>query len=193
MNFCLNKILIGYTEAATAVFGAYYKIQSFIFMPVFGLNNAMVPIVSYNFGAGRPDRYKKTLRLSIVSAVTIMSIGTLFFEAIPGTLISIFQPTAEMLTVGRVAFRVIGIHFPLAGFCIVVVSVFQALDKPFFSLITSLCRQLGVLLPAAYLLSLLGNVDYVWAAFPIAEGVSLLLSILFLRKTLADAQKHLQH
>lgn len=192
MNFCLNKILIGYTEAATAVFGAYYKIQSFIFMPVFGLNNGMVPIIAFNYGAGREDRYKKAMKLSIVAAMTIMTLGTVLFETIPATLLSIFNPTAEMLTVGQTAFRIIGIHFPIAGFCIVAVSVFQALDRPFYSLIVSICRQLLVLLPAAYLLSLLGKVDYVWIAFPLAELISLICCAIFLNKTLKSARSTLQ-
>ncbi len=193
MNFTLNKILIGFTEAATAVFGAYYKIQSFIFLPVFGLNSAMVPIISYNYGAGKADRYHKTLRLSAIAAVSIMTVGTLLFEIIPGTLLSIFNPSPEMLSVGKAALRIIGIHFPLAGFCIVTGSVCQALEKPLYSLVTSICRQLVVLLPAAYFLSLLGNVNFVWLAFPMAEFISLILSIIFLRKTLVAAKTRLQN
>ena len=193
MNFTLNKILIGFTEAATAVFGAYYKIQSFIFLPVFGLNSAMVPIISYNYGAGKADRYHKTLRLSAIAAVSIMTVGTLLFEIIPGTLLSIFNPSPEMLSVGKAALRIIGIHFPLAGFCIVTGSVCQALEKPLYSLITSICRQLVVLLPAAYFLSLLGNVNFVWLAFPMAEFISLILSIIFLRKTLVAAKTRIQN
>lgn len=193
MNFGLNTILNGLTEAATAVFGIYYKLQSFIFMPVFGLNNAMVPILSYNYGAGRPDRYRKTLKLSVLAAVTIMSIGTLLFETLPGVFLGIFEHTDEMMKVGVIALRVIGVHFPIAGFCIVAGSVFQALDKPLFSLIVSICRQLLVLLPAAYILSLFGNVNLVWAAFPIAEIVSLIFSSFFLRKTLKDADKVLEN
>lgn len=189
MNVCLNLILIQFTEAATAVFGAYFKIQSFIFMPVLGLNNAMVPIMSYNYGAKREDRYRKTLKLSIIAAVTIMSLGTIFFESIPGTLIGIFNPTEEMLSVGKIAFRVIGVHFPIAGFCIVCASVFQALNQPKYSLIVSICRQLGVLLPVAYIISLFGNLNFIWLCFPIAEIVSLTLSALFLRKTLRAAKQ----
>ena len=184
MTFTMNKILIGFTEAATAVFGCYFKLQSFIFMPVFGLNNAMVPIVAYNYGAKRSDRLKKTVRLSIITAVCIMSIGTALFELLPAKLLGFFSPSEEMLGVGTVALRIIGVHFPLAGFCIVAGSVAQALGKPIYALITSVCRQLVVLLPAAFLLSLTGKLALVWLAFPIAEVVSLVLNIFFLRSTL---------
>ena len=188
MTFTMNKILIGFTEAATAVFGCYFKLQSFIFMPVFGLNNAMVPIVAYNYGARRPDRLKKTVRLSIITAVCIMSVGTVLFELLPARLLGFFSPSAEMLRVGTTALRIIGVHFPLAGFCIVAGSVAQALGKPVYALITSICRQLVVLLPAAFLLSLTGNLDLVWLAFPIAELASLVMNIFFLRSTLRCAR-----
>ena len=193
MNFCLNRIFIGFTEAATAVFGAYYKIQSFIFLPVFGMNSAIVPIISYNYGAGRQDRFRRTVKLGIISAITIMLVGTLLFETIPALLLGIFSPSEEMLRVGIPALRIIGIHFPLAGFCIVAGSTCQALGKPMCSLITSLCRQLIVLLPAAYLLSLTGSLDAVWFAFPIAELVSLVLNVFFLRSTLKAADLELSH
>ena len=183
MNFFMNQILIGFTEAATAVFGAYYKLQSFIFMPIFGLNNAMIPIISYNYGAGKPDRVKKVFKLTVLTAVTIMSVGTLLFETIPGILIGIFSPSDEMLSIGRTALRIIGSHFPLAGFSIIAVSVCQAIGNPFHSLINSVCRQLVVLLPAAYLLSLTGKLNLVWLAFPIAEIFSIILSFFFLRST----------
>lgn len=184
MNFFLNNILIAFTEAATAVFGAYYKIQSFIFMPVFGLNNAMVPILSYNYGARKPDRVRKTVEICILVAMGIMTAGTVLFELMPDTLLGLFSPSEEMLQVGRVALRIIGIHFPVAGFCIVAGSVCQALGKPVYSLISSICRQLLVLMPAAWLLSLTGVLDNVWWAFPIAEVISAFCNILFIRRTL---------
>lgn len=183
MTFGMNKILISFTEAATAVFGAYFKLQSFIFMPCFGLNNAMVPIVSYNYGAARPDRLKKTVRLTIITAVCIMSIGTTLFETIPSVLLGLFTPSDEMLYIGRTALRIIGVHFPFAGFCIIAGSVCQALGKPIYALINSICRQIVVLLPAAYLLSLTGRLELVWLAFPIAEICSVILNSIFLRKT----------
>ena len=183
MNLGLNLILISFTEAATAVFGAYYKIQSFIFLPVFGMNNALVPIVAYNYGAGKLDRLRHAAKSSIFAAIGIMFIGTLLFETVPGVLLSLFSPSEEMLAVGTTAFRIIGIHFPVAGFCIVSGSVCQALGKPIYSLITSVCRQLVVLLPAAYLLSLTGRLELVWFAFLIAEVISLILNANFLRLT----------
>lgn len=188
MNFFMNRILISFTEAATAAFGAYYKIQSFIFMPIFGLNNAFVPIAAYNYGARKLQRVRKTLRLTILSAIAIMTVGTILFETIPGTLIGLFSPSEEMLNVGTTAFRIIGVHFPVAGFCIVAGSACQALGKPVYSLITSICRQLLALLPAAFLLSLTGNLSMVWWAFPIAEIVSLIFSAVFLRKTLRSVE-----
>lgn len=189
MNFAMNMILIGFTTTATAVFGAYFKLQSFVFMPVFGLNNAMVPIISYNYGADKPDRVKKTVKLSILTAVIIMALGVLAFELIPDVLLSMFNPSAEMLAIGEPALRIIGCHFLLAGFCIVAGSVCQAIGNPMYSLIVSVCRQLFVLLPAAWLLSQTGQLVLVWLAFPIAETVSLLMSAFFLRKTLKAVEE----
>ena len=188
VNFCMNQILISFTEAATAVYGIYFKLQSFIFMPIFGLNNAMVPIVSYNFGAGQMDRVRKTYRLAIAAAVTFMSIGTLVFLTIPHVLLGIFSPTEEMLRIGIRALRIICLHFPLAGFCIIAGSVCQAIGNPFHSLLISICRQVVMLLPLAWLFSLTGVLDNVWLAFPLAELVSFTLSFLFLRLTIRRAQ-----
>jgi len=187
MTFCMNQILIDFTEAATAVFGAYFKLQSFIFMPVFGLNNGMVPIVSYNYGAARPERVKRAILLSVITAVCIMTVGFTLFETIPSTLLMAFSPSAEMLSIGKVALRIIGTHLPVAGFCIIAGSVFQAIGNPVHSLINSVCRQLVVLLPAAWLLSRTGRLELVWLAFPIAEVMSLVLSSIFLRKTMRVA------
>lgn len=183
MMFGMNRILIAFTEAATAVFGAYFKLQSFIFMPCFGLNNAMVPIVSYNYGAGKFDRVRKTVRLTAITAIGIMCIGCALFELIPGTLLGLFSPTDEALAIGKTALRIIGAHFPLAGFSIIAASACQALGKPIYSLINSVCRQIVVLLPTAYLLSLTGRLELVWLAFPIAEFVSVLLNSWFLKRT----------
>lgn len=183
MTFGMNKILISSTEAATAVFGAYFKLQSFIFMPCFGLNNAMVPIVSYNYGARKSDRVKKTVRLTTLTAIGIMCIGCALFELIPDTLLGLFSPTDEMLAIGKTALRTIGIHFPFAGFCIIAGSACQALGRPIYALINSVCRQIVVLLPAAYLLSLTGRLELVWLAFPIAEIASVILNATFLKLT----------
>ena len=189
MTFGLNKILIGFTETATAVFGAYFKLQSFVFMPIFGLNNGMVPIIAYNFGAKKPDRVKKTVRLTIISAVCIMLTGLSVFEAVPHVLLSFFNASEYMLEIGVPALRIIALHFILAGFCIIAGSVCQAIGNPVYSLITSVCRQLVVLLPAAWLLSKTGNLGAVWFAFPIAELVALTLSAIFLGKTMKNANK----
>ena len=186
-TFTMNKILMGFSEAATAVYGAYFKLQNFIFMPVFGLNNACVPIVSYNYGAARLDRLKKAVKYTICTAICIMVCGTLLFESVPEVLLGFFNPSAEMLSIGAVALRIVGIHFPLAGFCIIAGSVCQAIGNPLHSLLISAGRQIVVLLPVAYLMSLTGNLNLVWFAFPIAEGVSLMLSTFFLRKTLKKA------
>ena len=190
MTFCMNQILIAFSSTAVAVFGVYFKLQSFIFMPVFGLNNAMVPIVSYNYGAGRMDRVKRTFRLTVVTAIAIMSVGCLLFEVIPAPLLGFFSPSEEMLSIGPAALRIIGVTFPLAGFCIIAGSMFQAIGNPIHRLVVSVCRQLVVLLPVAYLLSLSGRLELVWLSFPIAEVVSLTLTAIFLRHTLrvADAR-----
>ena len=187
MTFSLNRILISFTEAATAVFGAYFKLQSFIFMPVFGLNNGMVPIVSYNFGAAREDRVKRAIKLTVCTAICIMTVGTILFETIPGALLGFFSPSEEMLAIGQPALRIIGLHLPLAGFCIIAGSVCQAIGNPVYSLINSVCRQIVVLIPVAWLLAQTGNLTLVWFAFPIAELMSLLMSAIFLRKTMNAA------
>ncbi len=189
MTFSLNKILIAFTTTATAVFGAYFKLQSFIFMPIFGLNNGMVPIIAYNYGAKRLDRIKKTVFLSIVIAMSIMAIGLLAFELCPHILLSLFNASEEMLTIGVPALRIIGIHFVFAGFCIIAGSVCQAIGNPTYSLIVSVCRQLVVLLPSAWLLAQTERLELVWFAFPIAECVSLILSAVFLSKTLKRAKR----
>ena len=189
MTFCLNKILITFTITATAVFGAYFKLQSFIFMPVFGLNNGMVPIISYNFGAKKADRVKNTVKLTILVSVLIMTAGLLVFETIPTALLSFFNASDAMLEIGIPALRIIAIHFPLAGFCIIAGSVCQAIGNPFYSLIVSVCRQLLVLLPAAWLLAQSGSLQLVWFSFPIAELCSLTLSSVFLMKTMKSAKK----
>ena len=184
MVFGMNKILMGFTDTATAVFGAYFKLQSFIFMPVFGLNNGMVPIISYNYGAARLDRVKRTFQLTAVTATVIMCLGCAAFNLIPETLLGFFSPSAEMLDIGTVALRVISYSFLLAGFDIIAGSVCQAIGNPIYTLICSVCRQLVALLPAAWLLARTGVLDLVWFCFPISEVVSLVLSIIFLRRTM---------
>ena len=181
MTFCLNKILIAFTTTATAVLGAYFKLQSFVFMPIFGMNNGMVPIVAYNFGAKKPERMMSTIKLSILYAMCIMLAGVAAFQSCAGPLLRIFEASDYMLEIGIPALRTISIHFVFAGFCIVSSSTFQALGHGVLSLIISLVRQLAVLLPAAWLLSLSGRLELVWWAFPIAEVVSLAMCAAFLR------------
>ena len=191
-TFTMNKILLGFSEAATAVYGAYFKLQNFIFMPVFGLNNACVPIVSYNYGAARLDRLKQAVKYTICTAICIMLCGLLLFALVPELLLNIFSPSAEMLQIGTTALRILGLPFPLAGFCIIAGSVCQAIGNPIHSLLISVGRQIVVLLPVAFLMSLTGNLNLVWFAFPIAEFMSLLLSTVFLRKTLKKARAHIE-
>ena len=192
MVFGMNKILFSFTKTATAVFGAYFKLQSFIFMPVFGLNNGMVPIVAYNFGAARMDRLKKTVKLAACSAVGIMAVGLAIFQLAPEVLLGFFDASAEMTAIGSVALRIISISFLFAGFCIIAGSVCQAIGNPFYSLIVSVARQLVVLLPVAWLLAQTGRLELVWLAFPIAELMSLTLSTVFLRRTLKSADARLK-
>ena len=189
MQFGMNIILGTLTETAVAVMGVYGRLQSFIFMPVFGLNNGMVPIVAYNYGAKKPDRVKKTIKLAIFSAVAIMAVGLAAFELAPGALLSLFDASENMLAIGTPALRIIALSFVLAGFCIISMSVCQAIGNPIYSLVVSVCRQLVVLLPVAWLLSQTGNLTLVWLAFPIAELMSLTLSAIFLRKTLRMAER----
>ena len=180
MTYGMNLILMGFSSTAAAVFGVYFKLQSFFFMPVFGLNNGMVPIIAYNYGARKKDRMMKTLKLSIMYAVSIMIIGFLVMQIFPAQLFSLFDASEEMLSIGVPALRSISISFLFAGYCIIVGSMFQALGNGILSMIVSIARQLGVLLPVAYLLSLTGNVNLIWLAFPIAEVASLTLSSIFL-------------
>ena len=192
MTFCMNKILISFTTTATAVFGVYFKLQSFVFMPIFGLNNGMVPIIAYNYGAKKYKRVKRTITVTILTAITIMCIGLLAFECIPHVLLSFFNASDEMLEIGVPALRIIATHFLLAGFCIIAGSVCQAIGKPAHSLLVSVCRQLVVLLPSAWLLSQTGRLEFVWFAFPIAECVSLIMSSIFLSKTMRRAKEKMK-
>ena len=179
MTFGMNLILMAFSSTAVAVFGVYFKLQSFVFMPIFGLNNGMVPIISYNYGARRPERVKKTIRLAVCYAEGIMVLGFCIFEFFPGQVLGLFSASQAMLTIGIPAMRIICLHFLLAGTSIVLSSVFQALGNGLFSLIVSVCRQLVVLLPAAWLLARTGSVNNVWWAFLIAEIVSVLMSLAF--------------
>ena len=182
MNFGMNQIFQSfknYGETATGVFGIYFKLQSFFFMPVFGLNNAAISIIAYNYGARRPERIMKTLKISSISALTLMSTGMLIFQFAPELLLSMFNPSQDFMTMGCAALRTISFAFPIAAVCIALSASFQALGNGIYSTIISLARQLIVLLPAAYLLSLSGDVNLVWWSYPIAEIISGALTFYF--------------
>ena len=180
MTYCMNLILVQFTVTATAIFGVYFKLQSFFFMPVFGLNNGITPIIAYNYGARHRKRMLKTVKVSMFIAFCFTFIGFLAFEFIPKTLLGLFSASEDMLTIGIPALRIIGIHYLIAWFCIIAGTVFQALGKAVFSMIVSIMRQLFVLVPAAYILASIGGLHAVWWSFPIAEIISLIVSVAFL-------------
>lgn len=180
MCFIMNNILMRFTSTAAAVFGAYFKIQSFVFMPVFGLNNGMIPIISYNYGARKKKRLQQAMRYGILYAVGIMVIGLMIMQVFPKQLLGIFEASDYMLELGIPAIRIISISFVFAGFGIAGSSIFQAFGKGFLSMMVSIVRQLLVLLPVAYLLSLTNHVGMVWWAFPIAEIAALVITAIFL-------------
>lgn len=190
MTYGMNLILSAFGAAQT-VFGVYFKLQSFIFMPVFGLNNGMVPIIAYNYGAGKRERVIHTIKSSIIYGIGIMLAGLLVMEIFPAQLIGMFNATPELLKIGVPALRTICLSFLSAGFCIVVGSVFQALGNGFYSMIVSIARQLCVLLPVAKLLSLSGNVNLIWWAFPIAELISMMLTGFFLFRINRQVIRHI--
>ena len=191
MTYGMNLILISFSSTAAAVFGVYFKLQSFVFMPIFGMNNGLVPILAYNFGAGKKDRFLKTVKLGILYAFIAMIIGLAVFNLIPERLLLMFDASETMLAIGVPALRTISISYLLAGFCIICGTVFQALGRAVYSMIVSIARQLVVLLPAAYLLSLAGNVNYVWWAFPIAELMSLFMTVFFMFRINRQIIRHI--
>lgn len=184
MTFGMNKILMVFSSTAVAVFGVYFKLQSFFFMPVFGVNNGMVPIVAYNYGAKKKDRMNQTIKLSIITAVCIMLVGLAIFQIIPKQLLLMFDASPDMLEIGIPALRIISLSFIFAGFSVMSSSVCQALGHSMYSLYISIGRQLVVLLPVAYILSQFNNLSLVWWAFPIAEIATLIIGSYFLKRTL---------
>jgi len=188
MNFGMNQIFLGFSgigETASGVFGVYFKLQSFFLMPLIGLNNASISIIAFNYGARQPKRITATLKYALGTALVIMLLGLAIFQLLPEPLMGIFGSTDEtgnFVRIGVNALRIVSFHFPLAAVCIALGSSFQALGNGIYSTITSLCRQLVVLLPAAYLLSLSGDVNLVWWSFPIAEVVSMLFTLIFFRR-----------
>ena len=181
MTFFLNKILLGFSTTAAAVFGVYFKLQSFVFMPIFGLNNGVIPIVAFNYGARNRKRITSTLKFSCTLAVSIMAFGTLMMWIMPETMLRLFDASEDMMGIGVPALRIISTHFVLAGASINLGSSFMALGRSHFSTIVSFCRQIIVLLPAAYFLSKTGVLNNVWFAFPVAEVMSLAVSLICFR------------
>ena len=182
MTYLLNRILIAFSTTATAVFGVYFKLQSFFFMPLFGLNGGLIPILAYNYGAKNRNRIDEALKFAVIIAIGIMVVGTLVMNLFPGTLLSLFNASDDMLRIGVPALHIISMHFPVAAVCIIMGSIFQAFAQSHYSLIISIVRQLVALIPAAWLLAQTGNVTNVWWCFMIAESVSLLISTFFFRK-----------
>ena len=191
MTFGFNKILLMFTPTATAVFGVYFKLNSFIFMPIFGLNNGMVPIIAYNYGARNRKRILQTIKLSVVSAVSLMLVGLALFILIPDKLLGLFHASSEMLAIGVPALRIICLSFLFAGYCIIVGSVFQALGNGVYSLIVSLARQIFAILPSAYILAKVFGLHAVWWSFPIAELVSVAMTTIFFRRIYREKLKNL--
>lgn len=186
MVFGMNQILVIFSTTAVATFGAYFKLQSFIFMPIFGMNNGIVPIIAYNYGARKRDRMEAVMKLAVRYGVGFMTIGMIIFWTVPEVLLGFFNASPEMMKIGTVALRYITIDYPIIGYSIMRAGVFQALGKSIYSMNTSIVRQLGVLLPAAYLLSKLGNVDYVWLSLPIAEIVGFSMTVFYTNKIRKD-------
>ena len=191
MTFFMNRILGVFSSTAVAVFGVYFRMQSFIMMPVFGLNGGMIPIIAYNYGARKKERILQTIRLSVITAMGVMLAGMMLLQLFPGKMLLLFDASENMLSIGIPAFRTISLSFIMAGYCIVASSVFQAFGRSVLGMIMSLVRQLFVLLPAAWLLSRTGDVNLVWWAWPLAELAAVLISTLFLRKINREIIDHL--
>lgn len=179
MTFSINKIVIAFTATAAAVFGVYFKLQSFVFMPIFGLNNGVIPIIAYNYGAKNRTRVTKTIKTALVFVFCFMFVGFAVMQLIPDKLLSIFNASPEMTEIGVSALRTISLSYIVAGFSVVMISVFQAFGKGLFSMFISIARQLVVLVPAAYLLAKTGVLSNVWWAFPIAEIMSVTVAAVF--------------
>ena len=191
-NYMMNRILISFTSTAIAVYGVYFKLNSFFFMPVFGINNGLIPIIGYNYGAGKRERIYRSIRWGVLYASLFMFLGFTVFQTAPRLLLAIFNSNETMVRIGIPALRRISISFLPAGFCIVAGSACQALGKSISSFAVSVIRQLLALIPSAYLFALTGNLDMVWWSFPVAEILSLAASFLFLRIALRDMEQRLK-
>lgn len=193
MTFGMNKILIIFSETAVSVLGIYFKLQSFIFMPIFGLNNGVIPIVAYNYGAGHKKRIMDTIKLSTFIAVGIMLIGLIIFQVFPEGLLKLFNASDHMLEVGVPALRIISTSFLFAGYCIILGSVFQALGNGVYSLIVSVARQLLCILPLAYVFARVAGLHAVWYSFPLAELISVTLTTILFRRIYVKKLKNLKN
>ena len=193
MTFGMNKILIMFSETAVSVLGIYFKLQSFIFMPIFGLNNGVIPIVAYNYGAGHKKRIMDTIKLSTFIAVGIMLIGLIIFQVFPEGLLKLFNASDHMLEVGVPALRIISTSFLFAGYCIILGSVFQALGNGVYSLIVSVARQLLCILPLAYVFARVAGLHAVWYSFPLAELISVTLTSILFRRIYVKKLKNLKN
>ena len=181
MNFCINKILLMFSTTAVATFGAYFKLQSFVFMPIFGMNSGSVPLIAYNYGAGHKDRLEQVMKLGVRYGIGVMALGTAIFWIFPQQLMSLFDPSPQMLAMGVTAMHILSLNFPFAGFCIMRGATFQALGKSVYSMYIALARQLGIIIPLAYIFARVGGVNMVWWAFPCAEIVGVAMSLIFTR------------
>ena len=181
--FGLNQILVTFTETATAVYGVFFKLQGFAFLPIIGMNNGMVPIIAYNYGARKPDRIMQTIRLAMTTALAIMIVAVLVFQLLPDKLLGIFQASDDMLAIGIPALRTLSWSFLFGGITIVLSSVFQALGRGIQSMLISIFRQLLIVLPLAFLLSKTGNLDLVWWAFPVSDVLALIFAGYLLMRT----------
>lgn len=191
-TFGMNNILLMFSSTAATVFGVYFKLQSFIFMPVFGLTNGMIPIVAYNYGARNKKRIYQTFKLSVVMAVSIMAVGVVIFQTIPATLLGLFEASDHMLAIGVPALRAISLSFVFAGFCIICSASFQALGNGVYSMLMSFARQIIVILPVAFIFAKLIGLDAVWYSYPIAEIVAVVMSIFMLKRIIDKKLKHLE-
>ena len=192
MTYFLNLILAAFSTTAVTVLGVYFKLQSFIFMPIFGLNNGMIPIIAYNYGARSKKRIMETATFSIFIAVSIMLAGLALFQLFPDRMLLMFDASEHMLEIGIPALRIISLSFLFAGYCIIVGSVFQALGNGVYSLLTSVARQLLCLLPLAYLFARLFGLHAVWYAFPLAEIISVAMTTALFVRIYKKKIRHLE-
>lgn len=186
MSFCMNQILLGFSTTATAAFGIWLKLQNFAFMPVFGLNNGTIPMISYNYGAGKMDRVHKTIHLALAVALILMCLLLIIFELCPTQLLELFSATENMFAIGTVALRLTCLSLPFGATAVILSSSFQSLGRSRYTLVVNLCRQLIFMVPIAWLLSLTGRLEMVWASVAVAEFLSMVLAIVLRRKMVRD-------